>query len=225
MEKLLFKPVKDLLENAGYEVKAEVKNADVVAVRDNDIAIVELKQTINLKLLYQATERQKITDNVFIAIPKPTRKIMFSKSHKEKIQLVRRLQIGLMYVDKKAEVIFEPKPFHMNISRGKSRKNTNLLISEFNKRDTSLNIGGAKGKIVTAYKEAAIKILLTLENGELSTKEIKELTKVDDATRILYKNFYGWFEGVSRGVYKLSKKGKKVLNSNDKVIEYIKKGT
>jgi hypothetical protein len=44
LETELYEPVKAFLENQGYEVKAEVGSADIVACRgDDDPVIVELK--------------------------------------------------------------------------------------------------------------------------------------------------------------------------------------
>ena len=60
----LYAPVKSWLEGLGYEVKAEVGTADVVALRDGDSApvIVELKAGFSLALLQQAVARQAISD-------------------------------------------------------------------------------------------------------------------------------------------------------------------
>ena len=48
------------LEQQGFEVKAEVKHCDVVAVRGVEPpVIVELKTTLNLELVLQAADRLK----------------------------------------------------------------------------------------------------------------------------------------------------------------------
>lgn len=56
-EKELYLPVKTFLENKGYQVKAEVKDIDVFAVKEHHSIAVELKTKITLKLIYQAIER------------------------------------------------------------------------------------------------------------------------------------------------------------------------
>ena len=70
-ETQLYAPVKALLEGQGYEVKGEVGCADVVAVNhDGDTVIVELKKGFSLSLFHQAVERQRITDAVYVAVPR-----------------------------------------------------------------------------------------------------------------------------------------------------------
>ena len=47
--------MKRFLESQGYEVKGEVGNCDVAAVRgDEELVVVELKQSLNLELVLQA---------------------------------------------------------------------------------------------------------------------------------------------------------------------------
>ena len=69
----LYAPVKKLLEEQGYTVRAEVDRCDLVAVRgDEPPVIVELKQRFALSLVYQGIERQRITDAVYLAVAAPT---------------------------------------------------------------------------------------------------------------------------------------------------------
>ena len=87
----LYAPIKSFLETQGYEVKAEVAAADVVACRvGEDPLIVELKTSFSLALIYQGIERQKITDAVYIAAPRKTGKA-FHASLKSMKTLCRRL--------------------------------------------------------------------------------------------------------------------------------------
>ncbi|MCB1449780.1 MAG: hypothetical protein KDJ67_06635, partial [Nitratireductor sp.] len=66
----LYEPVKALLERQGYDVKAEVGAADIMAIRGEEPpVIVELKTGFSLALVHQAIERLKITDAVYVAIP------------------------------------------------------------------------------------------------------------------------------------------------------------
>ena len=67
----LYPPVKAFLEGQGYEVKAEIGPADVVACRgDEDPVVVELKTGFSLTLVHQGVARQAITDAVYIAAPR-----------------------------------------------------------------------------------------------------------------------------------------------------------
>ena len=43
-EKDLYGPVRDYLENLGYQVKGEVKDCDIAALRDGELIVVELKR-------------------------------------------------------------------------------------------------------------------------------------------------------------------------------------
>ena len=66
----LYAPVKAFFEQQGYEVKAEVTDCDLVAIRESDPpVIVELKLSLSLDLLMQGIERQRITDAVYVAVP------------------------------------------------------------------------------------------------------------------------------------------------------------
>lgn len=66
MEKLresdLYGPVRDYLAGLGYEVKGEVKDCDVTAMRDGELIVVELKKGFTLELVYQALDRQRVAD-------------------------------------------------------------------------------------------------------------------------------------------------------------------
>ena len=67
----LYAPVKAWLEARGFEVKAEVGAADVVAVKDGEEpVIIELKTSFSLVLLQQAVARQAVTDAVYVAVPR-----------------------------------------------------------------------------------------------------------------------------------------------------------
>lgn len=88
-----------------------------------------------------------------------------------------------------------------------------------------LNKGGSKGKkLVTAYREASILIATSLQQyGPLSTKELRELGSDNKkTTSILNQNYYGWFERVKKGVYKLTEKGLEDLQQYPELVEYYK---
>ena len=55
----LYQPVKSYLEDSGFVVKAEINQADIVAVKGDYIIIVELKLSISLKLIYQGHRKTK----------------------------------------------------------------------------------------------------------------------------------------------------------------------
>lgn len=224
LEKDLYDPINNYLRNQGYEVQSEVKDCDIVAVKDDEIIIIELKKTINLKLLMQATKRQKITNGVYIGIPKP-KGFKWNKQWKDICNLLKRLELGLIIVSllettTEVEIVFHPSIY-------KVRKNNKLkesIIREINGRSGSYNTGGTtRAKIMTAYRENAIYIACCLEKyGELSPKKLRELGTGTKTQSILSKNFYGWFERVTKGVYSLHPQGKIALENYSETANYYK---
>ena len=110
----LFVPIKKYLEKANYTVRAEVKNCDITATKDDELIIIELKLSVNVQLLIQATDRQHITDSVYVAIPKSA--IKNRKRWQGIKHILRRLELGLLLVDSKnlenpIEIVFHPIKF------------------------------------------------------------------------------------------------------------------
>ncbi|WP_242985364.1 DUF2161 family putative PD-(D/E)XK-type phosphodiesterase [Vallitalea okinawensis] len=227
LEKDLYQPIKDYFIKNGYLVRGEVEDCDVIAVKDEVITVVELKKNLTVKLLTQAVKRQKIGDQVYMAIPKP-KGFRYSRSWNDTVHLIRRLELGLLFVsfkgeEKHVEVVIEPKVFNRKRSQVMNKKRRARLINEVKERHEDFNIGGTTGvKLVTAYKEKAIHIACCLNRFEtLTTKELRELgTDQAKTTRILYNNHYSWFEKVGRGVYQLSETGKKELKDYATIAKY-----
>jgi len=208
----LYEPCKALLESRGYQVKAEIGKVDIAAIKEDYLVIIELKLNISLKLIYQAIDRQKIADKVYIALPK---KVVSNQKTNVKhfINLLKRLEIGLIIVDKDyAEVMIETFGFDLKRSITSSKKQKDQLLKEFSLRKSNINVGGTKGKKMTVYKEKVISIANYLEEfGEKSPIEIIRFTGIKETPNILRKNYYLWFYKVDRGVYKLSEIGYKEL--------------
>ncbi len=203
----LFSPVKAYLESLDYAVKGEIGAVDVFAMKQEQSIAVELKNQINLKLIYQAVERQKVCDDVFIAIPKAAMK-SHQRNYRSFRLLLRRLSIGLMIVNNdQVTVLVDPCDYNLSASKTRNKKKHIRLINEFNNRKNNLNIGGSKGQKLTAYREKAILIAETLHLGVLSPKTIKQITGIEETASILQKNYYGWFMRVSRGQYSLTELG------------------
>ncbi len=216
-EKELYLPVKQLLESKGYQVKAEVKDIDVFGVKDQYTIAVELKTQVSLKLIYQAIERQKLCDKVYIALPKSA-----FKSHQANIRqfvyLLKRLDIGLIKVNDNQAVLFmESDGFDIVRSKKQSARKKKAVLKEFSLRESDENVGGMKGKKMTHYREKVLKIAQYLyEFKEKSPKEIKAFTGVMDTPSILQKNYYLWFKKVDRGIYTLSLMGIQAVESIQK---------
>lgn len=210
----LYPLLKSYFENLGFIVQAEVNNIDLVAKKEDLIIIVEMKTQLNLKLIYQGCQRQKINDNVYLAVPRVSNK----KTLKERIHILRRLNLGLLIVDidkTTVEAIIDPKEF---VQR-KSKKKRARLLKEMNQRVTNINIGGtSKSKLITSYRENVIRIAYYLRDGEKTTKELKELSGITNAPTYLQKNYYNWFVRVSRGVYSLTDQGFQELGNYEKLF-------
>jgi hypothetical protein len=216
-EKDLYLPVKQLLESKGYQVKAEVKDIDVFGVKDKHTIAVELKTQVSLKLIYQAIDRQKLCDKVYIALPKSA-----FKSHQANIRqfvyLLKRLDIGLIKVNDDQAVLFmESDGFDIIRSKKQSSRKKKAVLKEFSLRERDENVGGMKGKKMTHYREKVLKIAQYLyEFKDKSPKEIKAFTGVMDTPSILQKNYYLWFKKVDRGIYTLSLMGIQAIESIQK---------
>lgn len=208
LETDLYQPVKSFFESQGYTVKAEINDIDILAIKEDITIAIELKVKISLKLIYQVIERQKLVDNVFLAIPKDS-----YKSHQNSIKhfqlLLKRLNLGLILIDKKkVEVVFEPNHYDLNKSKSLNKRKKEKLLNTFNNLFSDPNKGGSKGKRMTVYKQNAIKIAsLLAEKPGLSPKEIINETGVLNTQSILQKNFYGWFQKNSYASYLLTEKG------------------
>lgn len=213
--------IKKHLEEQGYYVKAEVKDSDIVAIKDDVVMIVEMKNFFNTKLIYQGLKNKGVTDYIYLAIPKPLTKVIKSVNFKEKKEIVKSLELGLLFVDKKLEeviVVLDPTIFKYK----NHRKNRKALKKEFFLRKTALNIGGVtRTKIITAYRELALLALYFLKDGPKKTKDIKRFTKQDKVMSILQKNYYGWFERIERGVYRITNLGEEALLTYEEVIKKI----
>ena len=71
-ETSLYPAVKRFLEAASFDVKGEVKDCDIVAVRAAEgltLTIVEMKLGFTLDLLLQVTDRMRAADEVWLAVP------------------------------------------------------------------------------------------------------------------------------------------------------------
>lgn len=224
-EKDLYQPVKNLFESMGFLVRGEVNSVDAVATRDEDIIAIELKKSLNLHLIAQGAYRQRLTDHVYIAVPTPTPKSMRGTAYKDKVYLLRRLGIGLIFVTTEkepwtAKIILEPNLLDIKASQSRTKRKKLALQKELNGRHMDYNQGGTRGPIMTAYREAAIKILAAMADGrDHFSKDIRLATGNPKATQILYANHYGWFKRVGQGQYTLTAKGRRALKEYSHYIE------
>ena len=221
----LYAPIRAFLEEEGYQVQAEVKNCDIAAVKDGQLVIVELKKAFNLKLVYQGLERQSLTEQVFVAIPRP-KKGAREKSWKDMLKLLKRLELGLLTVAldsplQTVDVVLEPS----DSIAWKNRKKREKLQAELEQRQVDGNVGGmTRRKIITAFREKSIRLACLLEReGQVSLVSLRE-RGMEDSVGILSRNYDKWFKRVEKGVYALSEKGIEALENEDyaKVVSFYR---
>ncbi|HIB20026.1 MAG TPA: hypothetical protein EYO32_00500, partial [Rhodospirillales bacterium] len=165
----LYPPLKHFLTQQGYEVKGEVHNCDVIAVRgDEPIVVVELKLSINLTVVLQAVDRLRISNIVYIGVPKGI--VVLKKQRKQIVKLVRMLGLGLMVIDPEAvsgsvDVLCDPGEYKPR----QVKQKTHRLLGEFMHRVGDPNAGGSTARrgIMTVYRQKALAIAEYLqEHGE-----------------------------------------------------------
>ena len=208
----LYAPVKQLLEQQGYEVKGEIGEADIVGCRGNEPpVIVELKTTFSLSLFHQAIDRLRMTNVVYVAVPHKPGKL-FASSLKRNIALSRRLGIGLITVrlkDGSVYVHLDPGTATPRLSKPKQAR----LLREFSRRVGDPNSGGATRKgLITAYRQDALRCLNFLQaNGPAKASIVAAATQVENSRRIMADDHYGWFERVQTGIYAITPKGREAM--------------
>ncbi|MCI8716218.1 MAG: hypothetical protein HFF67_09455 [Oscillospiraceae bacterium] len=202
MEKLLesdlYGPVRSYLEGLGYDVKGEVKDCDVAAVRDGELIVVELKRGFTLELVFQAMDRQRVADGVYVAVPLPKRGYMDPRVP-EMRSLCRRLELGLIFVGftsrgaGQVDVAVHPKEAS---APRRDKKRRLAVLREHGDRTGSANTGGvSRKKILTAYKEQALLAVRILrDRGPLTAADVKKLGGPPNAAAILGRNALGWFD-------------------------------
>lgn len=207
----LYAPVKTFLEGQGYEVKAEIGDCDVFAVRENEEpVVVELKLSLNLTVVLQAVDRLAVTSKVYIGVPKPA-----SKGRKRKqriIKLLRMLGVGLIFIQPKlatgaVDVRLDPGTYQPKASKPRKEH----LLGEFVRRVGDPNLGGSDKRrgIMTAYRQRALALGHFLNsNGPTKASYIAKQLSEPKAREILYKDVYGWFQRESVGVYNITERGK-----------------
>ncbi len=208
-ERDLYPPIKMFLEGQGYEVKGEIGNCDVVAVRADEAPIVvELKESLSFALILQAVDRLGATDSVYVAFRVGKKySSMWRSRRRQVIGLLRRLGLGLITVSTRGNVVpvLDPGPYQPRVSPRRQVR----LLKEFFERVGDPEVGGsAVGQRLTAYRQDALRCADYLQHSGCSkVSAIRESTQVERAGAILLDNHYGWFDRERRGHYQLSPKG------------------
>ena len=208
----LYPPVKAYLEARGYTVKGEVGAVDVVAVKDGAAPLlVELKLGFSLPLFHQALDRLAISDCVYVAVPEKPGKAAL-RALRANVKLARRIGLGVLTVrlrDGHVTAEADPAPYQPR----KSPKKAARLLRQFDRLRGDPNAGGAtRHGIVTGYRQDAVacaRVLAT--SGPMRGAAVRDAAEVPQATTIMARNVYGWFERVDRGIYGLTEAGRRGL--------------
>lgn len=226
LETDLYRPVRNYLEEQGYTVHSEVKGCDITAVKGEDLVVVELKISFNLKLLAQAVKRQRVADSVYVAVPRP-RGGKRTEAWRNMCILLRRLEIGLIIVNlggEKAdvEIISHPNTFDRLKSARTGKRQRRSIIKEVESRYGDYNEGGStRRKLVTAYRQNSIHIACCIARyGELSPAQLKKMGTGSKTQSILSKNFYGWFERISKGKYGINSGALEFMRNYPELVQH-----
>jgi len=209
------------LQGLGYQVRGEVQGCDVAAARGNELVIVELKCVFSLGLVFQGIERQKATQEVYLAVEDlrgPSR-----RRYRKMLRLCRLLGLGLLTVRfartqacASVEVLLDPAPYKPRLNA----RRRGLLLAELRSRSADHNVGGSvRKKVVTAYREEALRVAWQLKvHGPSPVKLLRLSAPSPKAQSILRNNFYGWFERTARGIYQLTPSGLDALEAYAHVL-------
>ena len=211
----LYPPLKRFLESQGYEVKGEVQDCDVMAVRgEEEPVIVELKLSLNLNVILQAVERLSLSRKVYIGVPRQCK--ILSRQRRNILKLLKMVGLGMILIDLEqvrvpVDVVLDPGDYRPR----KSKRRQERLLGEFMQRVGDPNAGGAEKRkgIMTAYRQRALIIASFLQaQGPTKASTVAQMVEDPKARDVLYRNVYGWFESTSRGVYGLSPRGQKEIS-------------
>ena len=209
----LYAPIHKMLVEQGFTVRGEVKGCDIAAVKDEALWLIEMKLTANLKLIFQAMERQSATDWVFVAIPRPRK--ARAKHYTQFVRVLKKLNIGLITValdspNLTTEIIHFPTG-----NDAKKNIKTRRIKKEIAGRTVDTQ-GGSQQKVNTAYRERNVRIATLLEaHAPLNAPALVKIYGCEpDTSNILRNNVYEWYEKIGRGTYALSDKGRDYLQEN-----------
>lgn len=175
-ESELFLPIKKLLmeQYECSEVYGEVLDIDVLAIRGDYDVGVELKTSLNWKVIEQALKRTHICDYVFVGVPESNTINYIA------LDTLKRYGLGLMTVNKSGGAKLVLQPSKHQVTR---RKKARSYVQEHH----SKTIGGVKtGEGPTAYSETMVKIKAYMNGkGWVTAQDISKAVKThytSDAT-------------------------------------------
>lgn len=148
----MFEPLKAYLQGKDFEkVYGEVGTADMVGINSKgEEIIVEMKKTLNFKVLEQAFERFGRAKYIYIAVPLASNK-SFNVNHRFAYYILREYGVGLIYVP---VGLITGENMHENIFEfiESAEHVVQKSIAESIKPFNELTVGGSKsGDTITDY--------------------------------------------------------------------------
>lgn len=176
----LFQPVKEFMEDIGYDVYSEVDpfalgyscytgRADIVGLHDNIVTVVELKNSLGLSVIEQAYKWKKHAHYVYVAVPVPKRGFnMFA------LKILKQEGIGLIEISNVFGNLYASKSNHVipRLNRKALVKWKEGIVPEHK----NLDGGHSGGGYVTRYSQMINKVkkYLKMQNKWLSIEQILE---------------------------------------------------
>lgn len=111
----LFSPVRDWLVSNGYEIHVEVFDADIVATRNQELTVVEMKACLSSELICQLRARAHWADFVIAAI----------SARPRSTNVLKHCGFGLIRLGKRGAYLqIQPKrqPWHFHRARAYRQK-------------------------------------------------------------------------------------------------------
>ena len=189
-----------------------MNDCDITAVRGEELIVIELKKQFSTDLLIQATDRQRISDSVYVALPVERGRSGKARRWTEIERLLQRLELGLILVHFSPDSTTPPEveiarhPPDTPTRPARKPKARALLLREIAGRTAGdYNVGGvSKRSILTAYREQCIFLVCCLEQfGPSSPAALRAREATAKAQTMLHRDVYGWFERLGRGKYGL----------------------
>ena len=210
METTLYRPVKRFLEGLGYRVKGEIRDCDLVALKDGEPPIVvigELKLSFNLELVLQGVDRSAACDEIWLAV-RASRRGRGREQDARVRKLCRLLGFGLLavFASGRVEILVAPGPWR---PRRDLARRSRLVLEHERRQGDPVEGGSTRRPIMTAYRQQALACAAALSAGPKFTREVRG--SVPDASTILLRNVYGWFIRLARGRYGLTEAGQAAL--------------
>ncbi len=139
---------------------------------------------------------------------------------------MKRLGIGLIFVDfkKSAPIAMIEEDSTIFVLRHSQKLNKRIrerALKEKSMRSGDYNMGGQKGRKITAYKENVLMIAgLLSQNGVMKVSKIR-MVAGEKTGSILPKNYYGYFNRVKTGYYELTEAGKEAVEVYSYIIRKL----